>query len=301
MTGSTPQSAWGRHMNAMDDPFGRTEPGRDPGGGEVQIVRSAEQVALHFPIAGPGSRILAYAIDYVIVVAIEAALFVLLVLTTPLLTRLLEALRPWAEQVRSATGNPEMPSDVVMLAFAVFIVVGLVIELLYFVVSEVSSGGRSPGKAAIGLRVVGDDGLPLTGRATIVRNLLRAVDILPSSYVIGLVAMLTSQRSQRLGDLAAGTLVVRLDRAVEALPVAEDDASRSSFRFSRAQVLALGVTEKALLRQTLRRLESLDAEQGAQVVQRTATVLRAHLGIEPGQASEDEGFLRALLAAVERR
>jgi uncharacterized RDD family membrane protein YckC len=288
-------------MNAMDESSARTEPGRELGGGEVQIVRSAEQVALHFPIAGPGSRILAYAIDYLIIVVMEVALFVLLVLTTPLMTRLLEAFRPWVEQVRSGAADPRMPGDVVMLTFAVFIVVGLVIEFVYFVVSEVSSGGRSLGKATIGLRVVGDDGFPLSGRATIVRNLLRAVDILPSSYVIGLVAILTSQRSQRLGDLAAGTLVVRLDRAVEALPVAEYDAAHSSFRFSRAQVLALGATERALLRQTLRRLESLDAEQSAQVVQRTATVLRAHLGIEPTQPSDDERFLRALLAAVERR
>jgi uncharacterized RDD family membrane protein YckC len=283
----------------MDDSSVRIEAGQAAGEDDVQIVRSAEQVALHLPIAGPGSRVLAYGIDYIVIFAIELALFVLLVLTTPLMTRLLEALQPWLEEIRGGGTDP-MPGNIMLLAFALFVLVGLIIEFVYFVVSEAISGGRSLGKRTIGLRVVGDDGFPLSGRASVVRNLLRSVDILPGSYVVGLVAMLVSQRGQRLGDLAASTLVVRLDRTAGALPVTEYDEAHSPFRFSRSQLAALGPTEKTLLRQTLRRLDSLDAEQGAQVVERTATVLRARLGLEATEGS-DERFLRALLAAVDRR
>jgi uncharacterized RDD family membrane protein YckC len=274
---------------------------QEPDGGDVQVVRSAEQVALHLPIAGPGSRILAYAIDYLVIFAIQIGLFALLVLATPLMNHLLDAIQPWLEAVREGGRGAKMPADVVLLAFALLTLVGLVIDFVYFVVSEAISGGRSLGKRAIGLRVVGDDGFPLGGRASVVRNLLRAVDILPGSYVFGLFAMLASPRGQRLGDLAAGTLVVRLDRAVPALPVTEYDDTHSLFRFSRAHLAALGSTEKTLLRQTVRRLESLDAEQGAQVVQRTATVLRARLGLEATEPGDDECFLRALLAAIDRR
>jgi uncharacterized RDD family membrane protein YckC len=287
----------------MDDLSPRVEVVQEPGGDDVQIVRSAEQVALHLPIAGPGTRILAYAIDYSVIFAIGAGLFVLLVLTTPLMTYLLEIIQPWLEALRGGGSGlkTRMPPDVMLFAFALLTLVGLVIEFVYFVISEATTGGRSLGKRTIGLRVVGDDGFPLTGRASVVRNLLRAVDILPTSYVVGLVAMLASSRGQRLGDLAAGTLVVRLDRAVEALPVNEFDDAHSPFRFSRTQLAALGSTEKTLLRQTLRRLESLDTEQGTQVVQRTATVLRTHLGLDASQFGDDERFLRALLAALDRR
>jgi len=270
-------------------------------GDEVQVVRSAEQVALHLPIAGPGSRILAYAIDYLVMLAIQAAVLILLALSTPLVSRLLELFQPWIDSVRSGKNDPQLFGYGGLVLFVVLLLVGLVIEFAYFTLSEAMSNGRSIGKRKMGLRVVGEDGLPLGGRASLVRNLLRAVDILPGSYLVGLVALLASRSGQRLGDLAAGTVVVRLDRAVEALPVDEYDVSSSPFRFSRAQLAALGLTEKTLLRQTLRRMESLDSERSEMAVQRAAAVLRARLGVEAGMPGDDEQFLRALLAAIERR
>ncbi|MET0066255.1 MAG: RDD family protein [Candidatus Thiodiazotropha sp.] len=84
------------------------------------------------------------------------------------------------------------------------------IEWFYPVVFEIRSGA-TPGKRAMGLVVIQEQGLPVTPGASMLRNLLRSVDFLPFLYATGVVSMLCSRRFQRLGDLAAGTLVVYRD------------------------------------------------------------------------------------------
>lgn len=81
----------------------------------------------------------------------------------------------------------------------------------YMVLFEVLNQGRSPGKQMMGLRVVHDDGTPVGWSASLLRNLLRFVDILPFGYTLGLLSCLSSPAFKRLGDLAAGTLVIYRD------------------------------------------------------------------------------------------
>ena len=83
----------------------------------------------------------------------------------------------------------------------------------YMVLFEVFNQGRSPGKQLLGLRVVHEDGTPVGWGAALLRNLLRFVDMLPLGYCCGLLASLANRRFQRLGDLAAGTLVIHQPRA----------------------------------------------------------------------------------------
>lgn len=91
--------------------------------------------------------------------------------------------------------------------------VGLfLLEWGYPVVFEARSGA-TPGKRAFGLSVVHDDGSPLSLGSAVLRNLIRFVDFLPFGYVFGLASCLISGRFQRLGDLAAGTLVVHRERS----------------------------------------------------------------------------------------
>lgn len=82
------------------------------------------------------------------------------------------------------------------------------IVLLYYFISEATSG-QTLGKRATGIQVVGQDGTPCGTRQALVRTLLRIVDSLPFLYLLGLVVIWSTKRRQRLGDLAAGTLVVR--------------------------------------------------------------------------------------------
>lgn len=78
----------------------------------------------------------------------------------------------------------------------------------YMVLFEVLNQGRSPGKQIMGLRVVHDDGTPIDWPASLIRNLLRVVDMLPFGYCLGAIACLQHPNFKRLGDLAAGTLVI---------------------------------------------------------------------------------------------
>lgn len=82
------------------------------------------------------------------------------------------------------------------------------LEWFYPVVFELMRGGATPGKRMFGLQVVMDSGLPVTPAAAITRNLLRAADFFPLLYGFGVVSMLWRRDFKRLGDLAAGTLVV---------------------------------------------------------------------------------------------
>jgi uncharacterized RDD family membrane protein YckC len=264
-----------------------------------QAVRAPEQVWLELAIAGPTSRMLAYAIDYVLILLLEIGAFVLLVLAVPaLLQGPLAGLRQ-----ALGSGDPVGHAGEALLLVVLLVIVGqVIVEWVYFLFWEVVGQGRSPGKWLVGLRVVRDDGFAIGVRDSLVRNLLRAVDLLPWYYAVGLIAMLTSSQGKRLGDLAAGTIVVRLDRPEAAPPLAEDDADAdSAFRFSRDQLARLGPDELALARQTLRRLDALAPERAAAALERAATVLARrieHAEVEPG---ERRAFLRALLRAARGR
>ncbi|MFP4614619.1 MAG: RDD family protein [Thiohalorhabdus sp.] len=88
------------------------------------------------------------------------------------------------------------------------LVVVFLVEWFYPVYFELLHGGATPGKMALGLHAIQDNGAPLEWRGALLRNLLRAADFLPLLYGLGLVVMVLTGRFQRLGDLAAGTLVV---------------------------------------------------------------------------------------------
>jgi len=82
------------------------------------------------------------------------------------------------------------------------------LEWFYPVFFEVFKMGATPGKKRMGIRVVADNGTPVNWNASVIRNLLRAADILPFFYGFGLISMFLNREFKRLGDLAAGTLVI---------------------------------------------------------------------------------------------
>ncbi|WP_223862827.1 RDD family protein [Pseudomonas cannabina] len=94
-----------------------------------------------------------------------------------------------------------------LAAIAIFLV-----NWWYMVLFEVLNQGRTPGKRMLGLRVVHDDGTPVDWSSSVIRNLLRFVDMLPLGYSLGAVSCLNHPLFKRLGDLAAGTLVIYSDR-----------------------------------------------------------------------------------------
>lgn len=99
-----------------------------------------------------------------------------------------------------------------------FLIFLFAIEWLYPVLFEVFWRGQTPGKKALGISVINDDLTPVTLGTSLVRNLLRTVDFLPMFYLVGLATMLSNSRFQRLGDLAAGTLVISVREASRPSP-----------------------------------------------------------------------------------
>ena len=84
-----------------------------------------------------------------------------------------------------------------------------VLQWGYYMVFEIATNGQSPGKRALGLRVIKAQGYPISFSDSAIRNIVRIVDMLPFAYGAGLLTMLLNKNWQRLGDLAAGTLVVK--------------------------------------------------------------------------------------------
>ncbi len=151
-------------------------------------VETPEHVRFHYRIAGPARRALAYTIDLVIRGLIVYAIFILLLLTF-------------------------LSGDVTEGAtFGVIAVVVFFLEWGYYVVFETVWSGRTPGKRLLRLRVVKEGGYAVNFNDIVLRNLLRAADILPGIYSIGALVMSLDTRCRRLGDLVAGTMVVVEER-----------------------------------------------------------------------------------------
>jgi uncharacterized RDD family membrane protein YckC len=112
-----------------------------------------------------------------------------------------------------------IPLDIGGLGGGLFLITLFLIQWFYPVLFEILARGQTPGKKMLGIAVVNDDLSPVTLGTSLVRNLLRTVDFLPLCYLAGLVTMLSNRRFQRLGDLAAGTLVVSISRSARAAGV----------------------------------------------------------------------------------
>jgi uncharacterized RDD family membrane protein YckC len=260
-------------------------------------VRSPEGVELSLPIAGPAPRMAAYAIDLLLVWLVMVGLVFLFALTLPVGGWI----EQWLERYRDSP--PQAGSQDAMLMLLPFVIVLILMqyfsELLYFGLWEIASRGRSLGKYAMGLRVVGMEGQPLDAKSAMVRNLLRAVDVLPSGYAIGLVAVITSRYGQRLGDHAAGTLVIRTDKVARP-PELAMPANLEPLSLSREQLQKLGAPELALARGTLRRLETASAEQRTALVADAARALSARLGLDDSVEPDALRLLQRILLSAER-
>lgn len=106
------------------------------------------------------------------------------------------------------------------VGMALMLIGFFLLEWFYPVLFEVAAGA-TPGKKAMGLVVVHDNGTPISLPASLLRNLLRVADFLPFLYGIGLVSMLANRRFQRLGDMVAGTLVVYRERELADIAIPE--------------------------------------------------------------------------------
>jgi uncharacterized membrane protein SpoIIM required for sporulation/uncharacterized RDD family membrane protein YckC len=186
---------------------------------EYASIAVSEGQTLDFPLAGPLSRLLAYGIDLAVTGVVYLGLG-LLVLTS------------------AAFDEDALTSAASTLAILLFFVV----QWLYFVGFEAVWGGRTPGKYAAGLRVIRDDGLDIGWQQSMLRNILRGVDMWPPPlYALGALTSLVNARGKRLGDLAAGTIVVHETFDLAGLDAQLDSTARWAAKVGR------GASRAALL------------------------------------------------------
>jgi uncharacterized RDD family membrane protein YckC len=230
-----------------------------------RTISTPEGVDLEIPLAGLGSRFIGLLIDTIIQVTVIAA------------------------AVAGALVIGSTLAAVVLSASAVLLTIG------YDVIFEVSAGGRTPGKRVAGVRVVMDGGQPVGLRASLIRNVIRLFEGFATFYILAMVSILVTRSNQRLGDLAAGTLVIRERSAAPPLYVPPPAATASTLD-------ATGVTgeELAIVRSFLARRESLAPHARRALAADLADRLRPRVaGVRQGLA--DEPFLEQVAAAKSSR
>ena len=161
---------------------------------EILSIDTPENVIFGYSLSGLGSRFLAALVDSIIIVFLQAILL-------------------WTMFyffIRQMFSGPQAETWTLSLLS----LIGFIFFWGYYIFFELLWNGQSPGKRLVGIRVIRSDGTPVTLSEVLIRNLVRVVDFLPSFYGVGVVAMFVDERARRLGDMAAGTLVIHDSGAV---------------------------------------------------------------------------------------
>jgi uncharacterized RDD family membrane protein YckC len=248
---------------------------------EVRI-ETPEQIELALEPAGLGSRFVACVVDTLTWAGI---LFVLILVGAIILA--------------SVGGLPAGGWIMGVLgALLGLLVYGFI--LTYDIVFELRWTGQTPGKRVAGIRVMRQGGGPIDFRSSCIRNLLRPVDWLPAFYLLGALVAAVSRRRQRLGDLAAGTLVIR-ERIVampEDLAKMIEDFASDEFTFGPEHVAACEPGDRHVLRSYFARYGDMDPRARDKLARRLARMFCSKTGYQPPQplttARTSETFLASL-------
>lgn len=265
--------------------------------GETLTIETPEHVELQFALASIGNRFLACAIDHFLQLAAVAVVAVV--------TWLIGGWMRW-----SGGGINRVIAEGGLWFYALATLAVFVLFFGYFVLFETLWNGQTPGKRWLRLRVIQEDGRPLTFFAALSRNMIRGADMMPALvilpfYSIGIIAVFGSRRSQRIGDMVAGTVVIK-ERSAEA-PTFDEifdseviDSSRRriapAIKFE-GDVKQLTAEELAVVEAFLRRREEIPEHPRKWLAWRIGSplILKVNGRFEPHSFSQ-EGFLEELVS-----
>ena len=264
---------------------------------ETLIIETPERVSLAFGLASIGNRFLAVAIDHVIQYTVMIVLTIVFFNVTNFGSAMSEA------------GMTYVFNEMPKWTIAILIIVLFLVFAGYFIFFEWLWNGQTPGKKLLKLRVIREDGRPITLWEAMARNLLRIFDAIPGFilpvYSIGLITIFANTRDQRVGDIFAGTVVIR-ERTGEAPTFSEtfsemigDSALKRAhekvdFEANMAQMTS---SEMEVVESFLRRRWDLSEKQRLWMAWRIALPIMYKL--KPKYDPEKftyEGFLEELLA-----
>ncbi|UOQ84194.1 RDD family protein [Gracilibacillus salinarum] len=246
-------------------------------------VKTPEYVTLQFDLAGIGSRGAAQILDYLLVFLVQIA--IILTLTF------------------SLENNPSVvllfnEYDNVILALGLVIIFAL--NFGYFIFLEFLWGGRTIGKKLVGIRVIQENGHNVTFLSSLIRNLLRIIDMLPGFYAAGILIVFFHSKHKRLGDLAAGTLVVHerrnktakrhaLDKYMEQLALDLDE-----FPLTAQQLKPFNQKEWRLIQTYAHRIAEIRPEQKPIVTKQVSDIVLPKLEESTYQNKDKERVLLLL-------
>ena len=261
--------------------------------GDAKTIRTPEQVAVTYSLAGLGTRFAAVLVD---TCAHGIGLAAIVIAFALLSGSALLAISDWAERVAESLA-PWLAAVIIVLFF------GLLWG--YFVFFETVWGGQTPGKRLCGIRVLRDGGFPVDFRAALVRNIMRYVDFLPASYGVGALSIFASKESKRLGDYAAGTIVVvSPKRAPRPRPAARGPEPQYQLLGdpSLLDLRAISREQFLVIDRFLARREELPPRVRLDLARQIAAPFFAVIGMEPrSDPYPFEAFLVELAAAYRHR
>lgn len=218
-------------------------------------IETPEQIKINYSIAGIGSRFYAAVID-------------IAVLTPIVLIGMYVTVRAMIDL-----------NEILNWLAAIAGIATFALQWGYYIIFEITTNGQSPGKRALGLRVIKVHGYPISFSDSAIRNLIRIVDFLPFFYGIGLMAMLSNKNWQRLGDLAAGTLVVKEDTKVSPNPAKTPTIRKSTFVYADwIQLEQLTDAELVSIREYLSRRGTLPRLRRIQLVRAIGVPIARKMG-----------------------
>lgn len=235
-------------------------------------VATGESIAFHYELAGLGSRFFAVFIDLAIQFAVAISMLLILA---------------WATANFGAAGGfgplPAAGKTERAIVLALVIFAAFMLFFGYFIVFEWLWEGRTPGKRALGIRVVRDGGFPLDFTSSVIRNLVRILELALGFYTISALSTLLSPRNRRLGDMAAGTIVVR-DQKFERENVLDAYAREGP---ADPLVRDLLPAERDLIRRYVARRTGLGARARTQLAGQIARPIRPKLAANYGHLDDD--------------
>lgn len=248
-------------------------------------LRTPESVELEFTLAGIGNRTMALLVDYLVW---GASLLVLLIVWGVLSVQL-------ATYLESFTGDAQLwlTAIALLLTFAVY--VG------YFVLFETLWQGQTPGKRYAKIRVIREDGKPIGLSQASLRALLRPVD---DTLFLGALMIMLGKREKRLGDWAAGTIVVQEERPVAAasFPIADEAHTLAKELLQTAAIAQLLPDDFAVVRDYLQRRSSMEQRARADLSIELARQVKHIIGLQqlPFKMTPDL-FLEAIYLAYQQQ
>jgi uncharacterized RDD family membrane protein YckC len=250
-------------------------------------IETPEQIDLDLDVAGPGSRFFAELLDALIRLAVILAVVIA------------------GAFVLSATGRGHLVDANSVSGPLVLAVLILLLVLFFYgydVYYEGYCNGQTPGKKLAGIRVVSDAGGPADVRQALIRNLVGFADFLPVFYLLGGLVSILNKRGQRLGDIAAGTVVIRVRKGELADDVETliKTTAGEEFVFLPEQLAKCTANDLHVLHSFFSRAKQFGPQERLRLGLRLMETMLQRTGYQPSRPIAQEGRTEAFLAALYR-